>query len=300
MVLVLEYTVIYRLSCLVTNKQCYCLNAIKKKFNGRNELKRFDEQVHWCVNEGELLSLCNLLIIAQMPDCQEKWLKEALKEKQLEFILLEKPLAASPESSELLLEMLSRSDKSFRIMYSFLYLEWFQKLKKTIDQASTYTVEILWHFKAHHFSNELLTWKRFHSQGGGVIRFYGIHLIAVLSSLGINNVVSSAVKKYDADVPYEWNAVFAGNKEKQITVSVDSDSDKKEFSVIVRNKNEVILEIKEHDPFFECTRNDDLDNRVELNKKIHTSLLLDIDSEQTINLYKEINSLWKSTEEAIC
>ena len=44
---------------------------------------------------------------------------------------------------------------------------------------------------ARHFIHERKTWKRFHSEGGGAIRFYGIHLIAILSDIGYLKVLES-------------------------------------------------------------------------------------------------------------
>jgi len=70
-------------------------------------------------------------------------------------------------------------------------------LKFNFIQANVLDIEIeetdllfldTWHsykqLKADHFKNNKDNWKRDHKQGGGPLRFYGIHLIAVLAELG--------------------------------------------------------------------------------------------------------------------
>ena len=73
------------------------------------------------------------------------------------------------------------------------------------------------------------TWKNKHSHGGGVLRFYGIHVIALLAHVGYNNIIKSKLSLDLAGNPYQWSAIFSGKDVPNINVSVNSRSEKNLF-----------------------------------------------------------------------
>ena len=94
---------------------------------------------------------------------------------------------------------------------------------------------------AHHFSENLDNWKSEHAQGGGVIRFYGIHLIALLAELGYTDVnesfvIASAKLKECA----LWMAKCAGASLPDFDIEINTESNVNYFE-IRDAKNDLLL-----------------------------------------------------------
>lgn len=268
----------------------------RTKFDGRQELQRFASRIVWRESELELISESRLLIVAQMPRRQEEIMEQVLQQKNNRYVLLEKPLARTPELAADLLRRLSQSGKVFRVMYSFLYLSWFKQVKELLMHYPGCKLEINWKFKAHHFVHGLDTWKRFHSKGGGVLRFYGIHLLAVIAGLGAFEAKASAFDVKGTDEPFAWKASFEECSGHRLQVDVDSDAPDTLFSIRLRNEDKLLMQLDERDPFFECSSHEGLDSRVNLNETIIRSWLADDDSAWFANVYEATNVLWKQTE----
>ena len=90
-----------------------------------------------------------------------------------------------------LLKFLDLNKVTYVIEYSFLYLDLQNKFNTLISEKQD--IDWTWGFMAHHFSMNLKNWKRYHDIGGGVLRFYGVHIIAFFSTLGYNNIISSTL-----------------------------------------------------------------------------------------------------------
>lgn len=188
----------------------------------REDVKIHEQRVMW-TEEDALLKDCNAVIIAVPPKEQEEWVKRCLATPSVTHVLLEKPVAATPAASIDLHNALIRSGKTFRVGYNFRFTDWGQALLA----ESKGVEDIVWRFKAHHFTNDLSNWKKDHAMGGGALRFYGIHVIALLSELGYKNVILSTLSG-DAS---RWTAEFAGGNLPVCRVSVDSNDENATFSV---------------------------------------------------------------------
>ena len=111
-------------------------------------------------------------------------------------IFLEKPIASSPEQSSILLKFLEEKKIKFYVNYSFIYLDWFKKLFNKINSLnSNFNIKVNWEFKAHFIKTNVMNWKSDSQSGGGIIRFYGIHLIAVLISFEYENYKIINIKR---------------------------------------------------------------------------------------------------------
>ena len=82
--------------------------------------------------------------------------------------------------------------------------------KKLLSVNLKCKLNLNWEFMAHHYINNLDTWKNKHSHGGGALRFYGIHVIALLAYVGYNNIIKSKLSLDLAGNPYQWSAIFSG------------------------------------------------------------------------------------------
>ena len=96
---------------------------------------------------------------------------------------------------------------------------------------------------ADHFSRNVESWKMDHAQGGGAIRFYGIHVIALLAEWGYDQVVSSSVETQNSQHGfYNWNASFRGAGLPTFLVNIDSKSNSSCFKVNLRNNDQALFE----------------------------------------------------------
>jgi len=215
----------------------YLPNRYKDIFFSRPELKKIEEKIFWVDNENDAIKRASLVIIALNPMNQERWVKTCLDLNNINSLILEKPLAHNPDQAKLLLSDLLKSKKNFEIGYLFRYTDWGNMLinffdnKIKIDQVDR--IEISWSFLAHHFLSNVDTWKKYHSDGGGVIRFFGIHLIALLSELGYTNVSMSKINGHEPNQPSTWEAIFMSPLLPDSHIFLDTRSRSDSFSIKV-------------------------------------------------------------------
>ncbi len=204
----------------------------RKKLLSRPELKLLLPHIHFAPTELEALELADGAVLALSPEDQLTYLKKILPLKQIKLLFLEKPLSNTPESSQNILNEIIQSGKEFRIGYLFRQTTWAREfVEKFYRLNESSTLRFNWFFQAHHFKNNLHNWKRSHHFGGGVIRFYGIHLIAFLAELGYGQVASSKTYGFNKDEIERWHACLSGPKLPDIEIYIDSRSPKTQFSI---------------------------------------------------------------------
>lgn len=204
----------------------------RPRFNERAELDPFAKDVRWKQDETAVLGCASGVVLALRPIDQVEWIRRCLALDNIEFLLLEKPLAINPEGAGQVFDDLVNSHKVFRIGYTFRFTDWGKRLLHELASiCQNGFLSIHWTFMAHHFSHELRIWKRFDSQGGGVLRFYGIQVIALLAECGYTNVVTSKVSGKSADEADKWLGVFTGPRLPECEVVVDTMSPANVFRV---------------------------------------------------------------------
>ena len=66
-------------------------------------------------------------------------------------MFLEKPIANSPKNSLKLIELLENKKIKFYVNYSFIYLDWFEKIQQRVNLLNNnYQILVDWKFKAYH------------------------------------------------------------------------------------------------------------------------------------------------------
>lgn len=224
-------------------RRIYLPNRYKDKVLSRPELKNIKEKVIWVDNEDDAISMADLVIIALNPNNQERWVKACLNLDNINSLILEKPLAVNPGRAKILLSDLMNSKKNFEIGYLFRHTDWGYELidffNDSILVSHINRIEITWNFLAHHFFSNLDTWKRYHSDGGGVLRFFGIHLIALLSELGYTNVSMSRLYGKYMNQPSRWEATFISPSLPECQVIIDSFSESESFSINASKNNTI-------------------------------------------------------------
>ena len=263
--------------------------------NSREELIQFNEFIEWQPSIEDLLQKATGLVIAIPPSAQFELVKKIAGLVNIKKLVLEKPLAPCPNSSAELVEVVLSQSKKLRVGYTFVYTTWYPLLKALMVQT-TGELRIIWKFKANHISIQKETWKRYHSLGGGVVRFYGIHLISVLALLGFTNVIFSNLHQECNDQPTVWNAEFAGQvvPKCEILVSIESDDDLFVIESTDKAGNQMVY-YSETTPFDSKTSSTNQDVRVPVLEKILRSF--DDDDLGYANHYSLTNDLWRKVED---
>lgn len=222
------------------------LNKYKPIIDSRQELLSFKEQIIWLESEKELIQTADSLVISRRPIDQEALISECLAQTNLKRIMFEKPLGTSPQKAQKILDQVVNSDKYCSVGFTFRFTNWAMQLKEKLlngEFSEHESINLSWHFMADHFSRNLETWKIDHAQGGGAIRFYGVHVIALLAEWGYDQVVSSCVETQNFKQNfYNWNASFRGEGLPTFLVNLDSRSIYSFFKVNLRNDKYALFE----------------------------------------------------------
>lgn len=260
----------------------------KDKFIGRRELQRYEGNISWFHDINCAMQEASGAVLARRPSEQPEMAARLVQLKNIKYLLLEKPLAVTPEQSQELLDMLRKTSSRFRIAYLFVYTRWCSVLKKLIQDAEIQEIHISWDFMAHHFKHHLDTWKRHNSQGGGAIRFYGIQAIALMASLGYNSV-NSSISEGGRDQPSYWQAIFVREGCPTIQWSMDSYASQEVFSIVTISPNGRKTCYIDTTPF---AQNDLLDTRVEpLTRHIRSLFTCAASDDQYFEWYKNTAKL---------
>ena len=274
------------------NIEIFLHSRYRDKFNARKELEEYANKICWYDDEICVVNKIDTAILALRPKDQDSKIRYLLDKSNIKNYLLEKPLSIDPHQSIELLNLLKEKKVNFSIGYLFQYTSWGKDLitssKQSIDDYF-----LKWKFHAHHFTFEVESWKREDDQGGGIIRFYGIQLIALLSQIKFSNLLESKIT-YKDNSSYRWEAKFSNENKSTFSLELNSLSPKKEFSISrFRSKmsNELVYNLG--DPF-ENIQNSKSDRRV---KFISDSLNNLRQSKSFLTLNEDVINLWREIEQ---
>ena len=138
-------------------------------------------------SERDLIKSSSSLILARRP-FDSLPLVNNFTNSNFDHIYFEKPFADTPDNALLLHSLLLSKYINYSVNYILCFLD--PPLIK--NHTSSDTLSFVWNFMAHHYSNNLYNWKREHISGGGALRFYGVHFIALAYSLGYYYPISSS------------------------------------------------------------------------------------------------------------
>lgn len=265
----------------------------KSNIQKRGDINKFINSIQWTKSIKEAIYLSDDIILAIPPKEQFKFLLENEKLISDKTIFLEKPIACSPKQSSILLKFLEEKKIKFNVNYSFIYLDWFKKLYNKINSlSSNFNIKINWEFKAHFIKTNVTNWKSDSQSGGGIIRFYGIHLIAILTALEYENYKIIKLKNNTKTIIFK--IINVNKPEIEILINIDSTIDK--FAIDIyedspKNKR-TFVDIK--DPFEKQNKKlIKLDRRVQ---NIRDYLIEKNNSIQNLNFNKKVVKLWCEIE----
>lgn len=216
------------------------------KIKKRPELRKFLTQIYWKDNKDLCLINSKKIIISIPPKSQKLLIKSFFQKLPKDIlakkmIYLEKPICENPEGSKELIKVLNEKKISYKINYSFLYTDWFSNLKKNFLDSKNHIV-INWNFIGNHFLKKI-NWKGYHDLGGGVLRFYSIHIIALAAYFNFSKFVDGYIEHYDKKklIPKKMFLRISNIKGCILEVNIDSFSTKKEFNISIDGENKLNL-----------------------------------------------------------
>lgn len=265
--------------------------AYRAKVAARPELHPYLSSIQWVADLQAALGSATAVVIATPPARQLEVATQCLGLPAIHTLVLEKPLACSPQEAQALLAGVRSSGKRYRVGYTFLHCDWAMHLPREWAIGQKRDISIGWTFMAHHFARELSNWKRVHAQGGGALRFFGVHLIALLASQGYREVRESTLHGAVAGEPERWQAVFHGSGLPACHVSVDTRSPDPMFRI---SAGEVLVDLA--DPYAAEPASGEADRRVGVLERFLDSLQ-DADAGHDA-FCDEVNRLWQRTEDA--
>jgi hypothetical protein len=284
----------------ISQEPILLLNNYKPIINSRPELFIFKDQIMWVESDEKVIQLADSLVICRRPIDQEEMVSGGLFQTNLKRIMFEKPLASTPQNAQIILNEIKISNKCCSVGFNFRYTKWAKDLRDKLLNgyySEDQNISIRWYFMAHHFSHKVNSWKMDHAQGGGVIRFYGIHLIALLAEWGYDQVIFSNVTDPDThNHYYEWRACIKGSGLPYVYIDLNSKSNNLKFNVSTDNNNFELFEGDgPFDKLFTGVNTDKEDLRCALQYEallelFHLSTPFDARVQRCINLWQLVDS----------
>ncbi|MET4262497.1 putative dehydrogenase [Bradyrhizobium sp. S3.12.5] len=262
----------------------------RSRFLTRQDVVCLAENIEWLPDERTVLDAASAVIIARRPEDQVHLVDHCLARRNIRRLLLEKPLAPSPEAAGLLIRRISAAGLAFRIGYAFRYTPWFSLLllAHSRDQLRE-PAKLRWRFRAHHHRTGAPIWKRQISQGGGAIRFFGIHLIAMLAELGYDVVLTSEVDSTYGGEADCWRATFIGPALPAFHIAVETNAPTDEFYVAC---GEVLIQLP--DPLSSGIGSGRFDRRVASLSELCAEFLYS--ETRSLPWYQSSIELWSKVE----
>ncbi len=272
----------------------------REKFNTRTELASYSDRVDLYEGSDEgILNTCkaDLCIIARRPSDQHRLFVGKKIMSGCRRIVLEKPLAATPAESARIYRILEESAEndniSYRIGYTFLYTVWGKEVIRALQSGKS--CRIYWSFMAHHFIHAVNTWKRYLSQGGGALRFYGIQTAGLLAAVSGWDVISSILEFVDEDEPARWRCTLSHDFV-IVDIKLDCMNKAQEFSCTIEEGGSMVYQLAASDPF-ETNISDDIDRRAVILEKIIASFDVASDDTRWLQIIGESVRLWEKIEQ---
>ncbi len=258
---------------------------------GRAELVGLVDRINWVSSAEDALELAERVIFAVPPASQSMLVQKCLDYPRVKSLYLEKPLATTPIKAKELVDNILSQQKQVTVGYTLLHTPWAKALD--LKAVTADEVELNWRFLAHHYRVGKNNWKSLHSSGGGALRYYGIHLIALLYRQGYRNAAQSELYWCGEDEPYKWKAQFEGTDLPRVSIEVDSKSEEEEFCIFAQGEGK-LLSLRE--PFEEIQVANSFDPRVSVVANMLAASLDSAENSETDEIFGGI-ALWADAEQ---
>jgi predicted dehydrogenase len=121
----------YLPALIVGCNQAVCLpERYRSRLFSRVDVRRFDGEIDWRRDDVTALEEAEGVIVSQRPADQAALIGICVATPKVRALLLEKPLASSPQQAAEVLDLLESSGKTYRIGYNFRFTPWAESLKR--------------------------------------------------------------------------------------------------------------------------------------------------------------------------
>lgn len=275
-----------------TNSKVLMLEKHRSLIQSRSDTSRYFGAISFVRDREEIFNNSDSLVLAVPPIVQDDYITNRLN-KNYKYLLIEKPVAQNPERAERVLKTAIDFCDSLRIGYIFSNTTWGQNLLKNDAMKPGYQYKISWRFQAHHYKFNLNNWKSNHESGGGVLRFYGIQLIAFLAKIVQIDVIRSIITCNQNNHPYKWSSTLRLNNFINLEINIDTTSSENCFN-ISSNDRSFKYSFDRTGPFEAEKTIANLDARVQPLKKLIQSF--HSDDSAVYKAYYYTNSIWALIE----
>ena len=215
---------IYKFSKIIYLNKKYQYN-----FNKRKNIRKLNDKIIWYNQTHKIISKIDHIFIAKRPKDQLKIInKLEFNKLKIKRLFLEKPISNNPLNSLKLIKYLESKKINFNVGFLFKFTDWYNIFKKNNKVGGKY--KILWKIK---INKKNKSWKYNTKDGGGLLRFYGIHLLRFLFDNKFINIKKKIIKKN------LFSIISKDNKNNFIEI-VASFSNKNKF--LVKNNNCIMYE----------------------------------------------------------
>jgi predicted dehydrogenase len=150
-----------------------------EKISQRKELEKNLKNI-FLRSEELILSDCEILVIAKRPEDQFALLNKLSNSKHKFF--LEKPLARNLTEQTQLINLLRDTSRKFSIAYLFEFLAWYEAIRRKSALGEKLEIEISWNVGS--IKNN---WKYKDENGGGLLKYYGCHILHFFQNFNISS-----------------------------------------------------------------------------------------------------------------
>lgn len=210
------------------------LEKYRNFISKRKDLKKYKDEITFVASQRQLIKNSTHIVFAKRPLDQKIFLTKFIKKKIKKTLFLEKPIAENPKNSLTILRQLIKNKINFKIGFLFFYQEWFNLLLN-----SNQNQKIEWKFLSSNIKEKTFSWKlnnyKSLKYGGGLISFYGIHIIYILTFLK-NPIINKSLlfKNIRTGNFFKW-VLFITDRRRTLCVELDINSPE-EFKIIQGNK----------------------------------------------------------------
>ena len=198
---------IYKFSKIIYLNKKYQYN-----FNKRKNIRKLNDKIIWYNQSHKKISKIDHIFIAKRPKDQLKIInKLEFNKLKIKRLFLEKPISNNPLNSLKLIKYLESKKINFNVGFLFKFTDWYNIFKKNNKVGGKY--KILWKIK---IKKKNKSWKYNTKDGGGLLRFYGIHLLRFLFDL--NGFFFSTEKDFFPEVEIEEVSIFFFKLEDMVSV----------------------------------------------------------------------------------
>lgn len=154
------------------------LDRYRKIIERRSELENYIERVQYEAEDSLDVGVFDAIVLARTPTKQFDFLKSNTGYRGHYY--LEKPLGADIHMYKSALELIQENKLKFTIAYLFRFQEWFGHLISMKNELSN--VNLIWTIR----KNSINSWKLDAHKGGGLLSYYGVHVLSLIVDLQIH------------------------------------------------------------------------------------------------------------------